>query len=389
MAWGVMECMVSISRIIDAAVSLSRRNKFLLSPEAAEKLIINLLLVAALLLASTVSVMTNISSDEMTAGNVIALAQGSVAFRCKFFPNATYHPCRGSFDPKSCDKPPMCPTYGARHFGTGVCASENFHESFELAKNADPTAVMSWVNEIMPNTYQLPIIWDWNAEFPTYLSHLFGTCLPSSNMATFGFQSVLWNMVAVFLSLFLYMTLTFARDADMFDWWWVSTGFVGCLIVFIAIIKSSYTFMQTIEFVVNIRFPLPQEHCLWAVFTMDTVGIIVRLVFPFIIFGSYLFLTILRILTKNSAKSNDGEPPIPSYPDSCPTWKLHKATMDAEGFDFDLFRDLPHPSSYMFFRLGDELQNLGVPLGHRLKMIHELHSYTEKDRMLDAAPAGG
>ena len=78
---------------------------------------------------------------------------------------------------------------------------------------------------------------------------------------------------------------------------------------------------------------------------------------------------------------------IELYPDLCPTWKLHKVTMNAAGFDFGLFQDLTLPSSYMMLRLGDALQNLGVPLGHRLKMIHEFQAYT--DQLATSNPALG
>ena len=121
--------------VLDTAVSLSKQIGLLLPLEAAEKLIINLVLVAALLLASTVSIVTSVSNEEMIAGNIVAMAQGSVAFRCKFFPNATYHPCRGRFDLKSCDKPKMCVAYSARDIGMGLCGKEKdsfvyllFHE---------------------------------------------------------------------------------------------------------------------------------------------------------------------------------------------------------------------------------------------------------------------
>ena len=66
----------------------------------------------------------------------------------------------------------------------------------------------------------------------------------------------------------------------------------------------------------------------------------------------------------------------PEYPETCPTWTVHQAKMAKAGLDFDLVQNLSRVSRDVLLR--EELQNLGVPLCDRLRMILELQGHVEK-----------
>jgi len=265
----------------------------------------------------------------------------------------------------------------------GWCAKENLGESLELASKADPTAVMNWVNDQL--NPRVAITWNFISDLSAQPSYTpFGTCLPSTRIAAFGFRCILWNMLAIFLSLFLYLALVFCADPSEADeeshdrWWW-SVGLIGCVLTFSMIIVSSVTFLLTLEYVIAIRYPLPQEHALWAMWAMDTFFGFSLKAFPAITLGIMVVLKILTLLNHDDIYSRTFPQTMtedPEYPETCPTWTVHQAKLAKAGLDFDLVQNLSRVSRDVLLR--EELQNLGVPLCDRLRMILELQGHVEK-----------
>jgi hypothetical protein len=255
----------------------------------------SIVLVASLLLGVQFSAITSISESDLLTGDIKSLAIMSNAFRCHFFPNASLGICRGPFDKSVCNQSQrFCISDIYRDYAEGMCDKENILESLEMINKVDVNEFWHWVAMTQNSGRNIKMKITGLEINPKASANVFDFCLPSTVVSTHGFRCVFYNMSCIFLSLFLYISLILSggkEDLDALVVWWISLGLVGTIVIFLCLIRGSYLFMMSIEYLLVIRYPFPEEVYLWKKTAMDEFSYYGLVLFPTYVasIGSILF----------------------------------------------------------------------------------------------------
>uniref|UniRef100_A0A7S0MZY2 Uncharacterized protein n=1 Tax=Cryptomonas curvata TaxID=233186 RepID=A0A7S0MZY2_9CRYP len=105
-----------------------------------------------------------------------------------------------------------------------------------------------------------------SADFFPYALADSGLCLPSMQVAWFGFSCIYHTMLTIFVSLFLFLSVSLSRSRENSTerfYWWFPVGIIFILFVFVELFLSAQYFIYYAEYVIAIRFPYLQQSSLW------------------------------------------------------------------------------------------------------------------------------
>jgi hypothetical protein len=244
-------------------------------------LITNIIVIEALLAGLTMSILLTIPADEFINGDIVAMAHNSRNFRCRFAPDSKYDLCYG----KANYSVSFCEARGAatriacdyqdtaRMLLVGKCEVANLVESRKIASSVDKERFLEYLAETLYAGRT-------NVSAPLYLggtpaaSNVFSgdliketnVCLPSMNVAFYGYSCVFHTMVTLFVSLFLFLSINLSKcreDCIERFYWWCPVGMAFILFTFAELMNSTYNFILYAEYVIAIRFPYLQHGSLW------------------------------------------------------------------------------------------------------------------------------
>jgi len=243
-------------------------------------IITNVIVFQALLAGLTVSVLLTIPADEFITGDIVFMAHTSRNFRCIFSPSSSYDICSGpgNFSVAACQERGAAHKIGCedhdipRMIMVGGCDIANLIESRTIANSVDKAQFLLWLSKTLfagrkdVNTQYLggtPVL---SADFFPYALADSGLCLPSMQVAWFGFSCIYHTMLTIFVSLFLFLSVSLSRSRENSTerfYWWFPVGIIFILFVFVELFLSAQYFIYYAEYVIAIRFPYLQQSSLW------------------------------------------------------------------------------------------------------------------------------
>ena len=123
--------------------------------------------------------------------------------------------------------------------------------------------------------------------------------ITSTKIAQYGFSACSKLMAVVFLTLFGIISLSAtdaaANEAEMNLWWLLG----GCAVVLAAMYLTMYgciDFMNAVEYVIVLRFPLWTQHALWKDDTMDAFVTTWLMVVPALLAIHYVVTRVLSVV---------------------------------------------------------------------------------------------
>jgi len=113
--------------------------------------------------------------------------------------------------------------------------------------------------------------------FPGAGNLKYDVCRLSTALSNFGFNSMFFSLVALFLDLHLLISLssTSVLEGRPEIILWFSSGDVGTIAVVVLILKGTVYFPYTLEYLVRIRFPFAYDQVLYSRHFMDMFTFIV------------------------------------------------------------------------------------------------------------------
>jgi len=159
-----------------------------------------------------------------------------------------------------------------------VCTSSTSKAAIQMAISASNEAYIEFMAR------ELPTMSTSGKLFPGAANLKYDVCRLSTALSNFGFNSKFFLLVALFLDLYLLISLSLIaahKSRTEMILWWSSCSVVGTIAVVVLILEGTVYFLYTLEYLVRIRFPFAYDQILYSRHFMDMFKfIVVRILGP-------------------------------------------------------------------------------------------------------------